>query len=479
VTFHIQLKTPRSVNSSPSVPSSKGHLANLPPIVSEVLRSPGQPLDAETRTFMEPRFGHDFSHVRVHTDANAAEASGVLNASAYTIGDHVVFGHGAHSPLTGKGRGLLAHELAHVVQQRGRNAGHQTTLAHKSAEQEAEAAAGAVLQGGVFHPTHRMPVQIARQGQGATTQTPLATAAAPQPMTRAEFDKIMKNRYRVATIRKGTFHDQSFGEMKEDEWKDWDPGSSSTVYNWIVEAFGNLEKTFGGLPAVKDIVFFDAEYHRDDQGKPVKFTDIGASYALGQLTIYKAVQQSNMMFNLQGALESPTAEQAVKRNITHELGHGIAETALTQGTDKPPGADPDLFKDYRLAVGWTQDEKLYDIQEVAAQEAFKNKTPPPAQYQIKPDNVATKPWKERPLTSYMADNAGDDFAEAIMAYVNEPQRLKALSPTRYDFIDKRKARWTASGQPKVNIWEQVKRGGPARTLKPSRPPTIWERVEAK
>jgi hypothetical protein len=80
----------------------------------------------------------------------------------------------------------------------------------------------------------------------------------------------------------------------------------------------------------------------------------------------------------------------------------------------------------------------------------------------------------------MADNPGDDFAETIMAYVNEPQRLRALSPTRYDLIDKHKARWLASGQPKMNFWERAARGGPARTLRPSRPPTIWERaIEAK
>ena len=262
----------------------------------------------------------------------------------------------------------------------------------------------------------------------------------------------------------------------QDEWKAWDPDSSPTVYNWIVEAFVNFEKTFVGLPPIKEIVFFDTRYQRDNKGKAVKDPYTGASYGLGQLTLYRAVQQSNRMFNLQGVLELPTSDQAIKRNITHELGHGIAETALNQRTDQPPGADPDLIKDYDHTVGWTQDEKLYDIQEKAVQDAFKNNTPPPAQFQIKPENVDTKPWKERPLTRYMADNPGDDFAEAIMAYVNEPERLQALSPTRYDFIHKRKARWLASGQPKMNIWKRINQGGPARTLKPSRRPTIWERV---
>jgi len=305
------------------------------------------------------------------------------------------------------------------VQQNGeKNALALETTPYASAEQEAEASAQTVLRGGIFHPAHRAPAQVARQGRPATAQTPAPAAAAQHPMNRAEFDRIMKDRYRVTNIRTGTFQDQAFGDMKQDEWKAWDPGSSSMVYNWIVEALANFEKSFGGFPDVKEIIFFDAEYHRGDQGKAVRSTDIGASYDLGRLTIYSAVEQGNKMFNLQGALESPTSEQAIKRNITHELGHGIAETALTQRTDQPPGADPDLFKDYCRAVGWTQDEKLYDIQETAVQDAFKSNMTPPAQFQIKPENVDTKPWKERPVTRYMADNPGDDFAEAIMAYVS-------------------------------------------------------------
>jgi outer membrane protein OmpA-like peptidoglycan-associated protein len=88
-----------------------------PPIVSEVLRSPGQPLDAGTRTFMEPRFGHDFSRVRVHTDAQAAESARAVNALAYTVGRDVVFNTGHYAPGTTAGRRLLAHELTHTIQQ--------------------------------------------------------------------------------------------------------------------------------------------------------------------------------------------------------------------------------------------------------------------------------------------------------------------------------------------------------------------------
>lgn len=88
-----------------------------PPIVHEVLRSPGQPLDAATRSFFEPRFGHDFSKVRVHTDRESAESARAVGALAYTVGRQIVFDAGQYRPEAASGRRLLAHELTHVVQQ--------------------------------------------------------------------------------------------------------------------------------------------------------------------------------------------------------------------------------------------------------------------------------------------------------------------------------------------------------------------------
>ncbi len=90
----------------------------VPPIVHEVLNSPGQPLDTATRAFMEPRFHHDFSGVRVHADGRAAESAQAVSALAYTVGKNVVFDHGQFNPHSDTGRKLLAHELAHVVQQK-------------------------------------------------------------------------------------------------------------------------------------------------------------------------------------------------------------------------------------------------------------------------------------------------------------------------------------------------------------------------
>ncbi|MBW4518160.1 MAG: DUF4157 domain-containing protein [Scytolyngbya sp. HA4215-MV1] len=95
--------------------SMGGTPATVPPVVHEVLSSPGQPLGMTERAFMEPRFGQDFSDVRVHTDAKAAESAAAVQARAYTVGNNIVFG-GKESPSD---LPVLAHELTHVVQQSG------------------------------------------------------------------------------------------------------------------------------------------------------------------------------------------------------------------------------------------------------------------------------------------------------------------------------------------------------------------------
>lgn len=91
--------------------------AAAPGVVEEVLKTPGEPLDPAARAFFEPRFGFDFGAVRVHTGARAGESAAALGASAYTVGSRVVFGEGSYAPSSPPGRGLLAHELSHVVQQ--------------------------------------------------------------------------------------------------------------------------------------------------------------------------------------------------------------------------------------------------------------------------------------------------------------------------------------------------------------------------
>lgn len=116
--------------------------------VDRALSAGGRPLDGPTRRDMESRFGRDFSRVRLHTDGAAAESAAAVGARAYTIGQDVVFGAGRYAPTTADGRTLLAHELAHTLQQRERAATARALpigADDGAPEREAERAADAAI----------------------------------------------------------------------------------------------------------------------------------------------------------------------------------------------------------------------------------------------------------------------------------------------------------------------------------------------
>lgn len=155
--------------------SGDSEVAEVPPIVHEVLHSPGQPLDAATSIFMESRLGHDFSRVRVHTDEKATESARAVNALAYTVGQDVVFGRGRYSPDSASGRRLLAHELAHTIQQRAIGSAARVGLTlgdpKNTAEREADIAAECVVanaQPGRSFTSHGPAIQ--RQPRGGDVE---------------------------------------------------------------------------------------------------------------------------------------------------------------------------------------------------------------------------------------------------------------------------------------------------------------------
>jgi len=112
-TYSIHRKA-AALNQSESVPYPRTSASYD---IFDVLRSSGQPLDTQTRSFFEFRLGYDFSDVRVHTDGKAAESACAVDALAYTVGKDIVFKERKYAPETVTGRQLLAHELTHVVQQ--------------------------------------------------------------------------------------------------------------------------------------------------------------------------------------------------------------------------------------------------------------------------------------------------------------------------------------------------------------------------
>lgn len=153
----------------------------VPPSVDQTLRSSGQPLDAATRTYMEPRFGHDFSQVRVHTNAQAAKSAQDVNALAYTVGNNVVFANNQYGLNTNQGRRLIAHELTHVVQQSGASSGGQlqgklpVSQSDDVFEQQADAAAERIMAGanaGVSLTPSRPAIQRQTPGDDAEKKPP-------------------------------------------------------------------------------------------------------------------------------------------------------------------------------------------------------------------------------------------------------------------------------------------------------------------
>jgi hypothetical protein len=177
------------------------------PVVQEVLRSPGQPLGVSIRSSMEPLFVADFSKVRVHTDLRAAESAQAVNALAYTVGHHIVFGADKYAPSSQNGRGLLAHELAHTIQQRNASGAPPSADPHGIFESSADAAGREVATGQV------VSGELPASGPGLSR--------APAPPTRTAFsgDKRMRTwrRYAEEEARRDAARIRKSGKLSAED----------------------------------------------------------------------------------------------------------------------------------------------------------------------------------------------------------------------------------------------------------------------
>jgi uncharacterized protein DUF4157 len=199
-----------------------------PPIVHDVLRSPGHPLDAATRAFAEPRFGRDFSDVRIHADTTATASAKAINALAYTSGTHAAFDAQSYNPASPGGRRLIAHELAHVVQQQG--TGGRLQRQSKPAPQPQSQPAPQPQSQPAAQP------QPAAQSQPTAAPTPtpspeaygntsIAVTAPPQPYTLKEAKDF------VAKRTKETPPALTSGSVKGAL-----PGSDAEIFLWHILA---------------------------------------------------------------------------------------------------------------------------------------------------------------------------------------------------------------------------------------------------
>lgn len=155
--------------------------SEVPASVHATLRTPGSPLPASVRGDMESHFSHDFSGVRVHTDSAAQQSAHAINARAYTVGDHIVFGSGRFAPDTPAGQKLLGHELAHVVQQEGARTDSPLHIgpANDAFEQAADAAADSL--GSRSHAHAQAPATHAQTASVQRAPADEAQAAQGEP----------------------------------------------------------------------------------------------------------------------------------------------------------------------------------------------------------------------------------------------------------------------------------------------------------
>lgn len=145
-----------------------GQTRATPPGANLDVAGPGKPLEPALRQGMEQRFGQDLSSVQVHVNDRASESAAALGASAYTYGQHIVFGRGRYNPESGAGQRLVAHELAHTIQQRG--SGSELPGKAPARESEADRAARGVSDGGTVPALTPSGLAVACQPTGEIPQ---------------------------------------------------------------------------------------------------------------------------------------------------------------------------------------------------------------------------------------------------------------------------------------------------------------------
>jgi hypothetical protein len=383
-----------------------------------------QPLDATTRTRMERRLGHDFSSVRVH-------ATGAKDAAAFAVGEDLTFAPGRYAPGTPQGDALLAHELAHVVQQR-------TAGPHASAA-TAEAEAAAAARGPVRTLSPR-PVAIHRQPAPAAGISKADLATQLKALLGHDVTITVGTKERQAKELGGPVAQRVLPAT----WASWDPGANAKLFDEIVTAFTDVQREVGGLPDITEIVFYEKHYGFDAQDNVVADEDAAASIRKRQMNIYKAAlfpsqvlgggssfKSSGVPFAKERSTKKadassimPLREESQRRSVAHELGHGI---------ERRTGS----LAEFEQAVGWVGGV-LYDIQDAGVKKAIKAGTTPPASAKITKADWNSGKHGEQPMREYAVTDSEEDFADSLAAWMYARDVLKKRSPARWKFFEDRK-----------------------------------------
>jgi hypothetical protein len=207
----------------------------------EITPASGRPLDAGIRESMEARFRHDFSRVRVHTDGHAARQAAALAADAYTVGEDIYFAVGRYRPDV-SGRSLLAHELAHSIQQSAAAAGTRaplgSALSDPAGEKAATEAAGRALRGHTVPALAPRPLGIARQGARKPAGS-IGTLGFDSHWSYVVYDTEIRLRY---------YRDLTAEEAKGRAKKGLPGHVQVGTIPWVTQNPGNITQTPGAPP---------------------------------------------------------------------------------------------------------------------------------------------------------------------------------------------------------------------------------------
>ena len=247
---------------SPSGWGARGETV-VPSVIGNVLGSPGDALAPPVQAFMESQFGHDFSRVRVHTDARAAESARSIGALAYTVGQQVVFAAGRFAPETTAGAKLLAHELTHTIQQQQAHSGaipqrigERGDGSEVEADRVASTAVGSVKGShSLASPTQAVMVQRQSAGELATD----IVQVGPIDTWRAKRlgDEALKKAQ--ATGLPGLHNGPG------DAWRHayWNCRMTAEIGADEAEVIAGSHEAFGGGPAIEDTM----DLHNNAEGR--------------------------------------------------------------------------------------------------------------------------------------------------------------------------------------------------------------------
>jgi hypothetical protein len=283
-TAAIERKSPDGAGARPApiqrfAGARSGPISDPAPLVDRAIAGTSRALDPATRAVMEPRFGYDFSQVRLHADDASHAAAGALDAEAFTVGDHILLGAGQREPARGGDRWLLAHELTHVVQQRSGAVDGTQRYGELSVsdpndrfERAAETTADAVMS----RDPARWPAASVTtpapptRASGGTPQRFLAGEEGHQGIEEAALEK--------AGLSKDEAHETYFGNWMRDFSQLLPTEGSNALRREFIKVLATGE--FGRAPTDEELGHYLASEHvdRPNGGDSAESPDIDADH---------------------------------------------------------------------------------------------------------------------------------------------------------------------------------------------------------